>query len=319
MTIKPPKHIFKILGLRALYLLLLPILIWGIIAPSGIRAAIANNAWSISFIKHIFEPTQVAEQMTAPPNTHPHSGIFLAQNALNEGDLNSAKGYLLPLVDDSEPIALAAYADILVQQGEYAHAIQIWRDLKNEAALEQAAEVFREQNKPDLILLVFQNAYAFNPERYTTHLASTLKAVNDIPAAISILEQSINTFPNSENEAIWHHYLGDIYRDQGEYIQAESAYRQAVTVDPTYKRSWRNLGLMFISINDFEKAADCFREYIKVDPEDFSGYFYLAGTYEQAGSFEAAISVYQEVLELDPDDEQARQAIDRIIGMNGEN
>ena len=315
----PNSILKKIRKFRSLYLLLLPFLIWGMLTPNGIRAAIVNNAWSIDFITRFFDPTEETKKLSAPPHTHPHADQFLSQLALQQGDEAIEDILMTDLDKPQNPLELDAYANLLYKDGKYEQAIEIWQEAENKAALEDAAITFQNQNKPGLILFTYQKAYELDPERYTPHLAKALENVDDYPSAITLLQQSIHDFPESENVAIWYHYLGDAYRDLGDYTQAEASYRQAVAVDPTYKRSWRNLGLMFRNyIKDFEQAAVCFKEYIKVDPQDVSGYLYLAETYEQSGLSQEALDIYQEALKLDPENEQAHQAISRLLQMNDE-
>jgi len=304
---------------RTIILILLSaIVLIGLISPNGIRAALTNNLWSIKFIKNFFALEGNTSQLEQPPSTHAHGGLFLARQAVKVGDLEQAMGHILPLVETSDRIALDAYADLLYLNEEYQGAIAIWKDLGKTLTLEKAAMDLQGKKLEEPLIIAYQSLYAIDPEKYTSAFVVSLKNQGYHSKSVDLLTKSIQDYPEAANKGSWFRYLGDIYKTQGKWADAENAYKQGLQVDPNDSRSWRNLGLMYASSNlkEYDKAAECFEEYVKIIPHQAYGYLLLGQAYESSGLAKNALIVYQIALKLEPGNEEARKAVERLTSVN---
>ena len=113
----------------AFYLLILAILVWGLITPTGIWGAWANNLWSTGFVNAFYEDPASLSQIPPPPVTHVHGNLFLIQRALQQKDYDLAMAYINPLVEASDPLALDAYVSVLYLQEDYTKALELWEKI----------------------------------------------------------------------------------------------------------------------------------------------------------------------------------------------
>ena len=299
---------------RLFRLSLLVLIIIGLIMPDGLRAAIANNAWSIGFIKG--EPSSdTPSQVTPPPATHRHARILLARSALVRDDIEQALSYISPLADSSDQLALDMYANILYRQRDYKNAVDIWNAMNNEGKLYNASRELTGKDLHDPALYVNQILYEFNPEKFTTNYASSLRNQNNHLLAISILQDSITKYPHSTFRVHWFRYLGDIYRSQGKYTQAEDAYQQGLLEFPEDSRTWRNFNLMCQAhLNNLELRVTCYEKLLGINPTDPDFYASAGETFEAFGLYDQAFSAYQSALKFDPLHQAATQGLERLSG-----
>ena len=68
------------------YLVILGLSIWGMINPEGIRAAAANNKWSLDFVDRFYDENSTWQALPKPPSSHPHAKLLLAREAIDSGD-----------------------------------------------------------------------------------------------------------------------------------------------------------------------------------------------------------------------------------------
>ena len=290
---------------KPLFIILLILILFGLIIPSGLRAAIANNLWSIRFVH--------GQASLPAPKHHPHADLFLARQAYAQGDLDQAIQRITPLVEASDPIAQHTYAGFLYFQGNYEEAFNIWGTISSELTLEQALRVAQGNGQQDITYLASQNLYRINPDKFATNYVNALTANGENQKGLEILDQSLEQYPNSRYRSIWWRYKADIYKSQGDYTEAEAAYRRALLINPHEMKALRDLGLMYRSqLNDMDQAIATFKEYIATDPQDIYGYLLLAQTYEQAGQIENARQTYQEILNFDPANATAQAALTRL-------
>lgn len=313
----PDSTQIKLIKATTLFLFLITagIVIWGILSPVGLRAALDNNAWSIDFIRQYYHLPGSRADLPTPPVTHANAGLLLSRKALLAGDYAQALAYIAPRTQSGDPLALDTYAQVQYLDGDLEGAVQTWIQLENKVTLEQLANAMLEQGRTDLAILCFRKLYELNPEKYTSSLAVTYKNNELFAEAIALFQQSIQDYPDSEYKVHWLRYLGDIYARQQKYAEAEATYLQAVATDPKDLRSWRNLGLMYSgSLKEYEKAADCFEKTIELAPDEISGYLWAAGAYEQAGLTDKALQTYQAALEIDSANADALAGVKRMTG-----
>ena len=292
--------------------LLIVIITFGLIIPNGLRAAAANNVWSIAFIQQAFPPPGESHQFDPPPSTHKNAGTLLARQALAQDDLKLAETFLAPQVAASNWLALDLHAAVRFRQGDYRTAITTWKALQRDVTLEKAARSLPGDVADDILLFAYQSLYELNPEKYAVNLANVLFNQQQASAAVDILQQSIQDYPQSKFRVHWFRYLGDFHRSQQDFDAAEAAYQQATLADPTDHRSWRNLGLMYHQNQAYQQAAASFEELIKLNPEIDFYHMLLGESYEKNGQIDQALTAFQSALKLNPENSRALNAIERL-------
>ena len=271
--------------LRLFFLSLLAIILtFGLIIPDGIRAAAANNAWSLTFIMKTAQGESTAPQdFTTQPPSHRHAGMLLAHQALKQNDVDLAWSYLAPLVSAPDLLILQTQASINFLQGEYSSAINIWKDLGRYSTLYTAASILNDEEHLDAKILAYRSAYEIRGEPYDRLFTNnSLKKANllveegQFNQAIAILSSLIDEFP--------HH--GWLYSGLARAYWLNRQPDQALAV---IEQGW--------DIN-----------------MDNARYYITAGQYyEELGLIEQALNAYHTALAINPDDRDALQGIERLM------
>ena len=271
---------------KILLLLLLILITFGLIAPNGLRSAIANNLWSIKFVRANEDQTPPTSEVSPPPATHPHAGLLLAHHALQQNDINLANIVLQPLVEESEPLALDTYAEIQYLQGNYEKSIEVWGYLGDFKKLEYAAGDLASKGELDLVILAFQNAYKIRPKAYAKGL---------------VIYKMQKVLPLMQSQ---------------HYEEAIEAYQNLINEFPDIGRPYTNLALAYMQNQQPEQALDVIEKGWLLN-QDYP-YFYVvaAEIYTQNGNIEKAINAYQTALNINPKYEQAKISLEKLLGSN---
>jgi len=95
--------------------------------------------------------------------------------------------------------------------------------------------------------------------------------------------------------------LGNCYFRMGDNESAQTHYRKALTLEPTFAPAWRNLGLTLARMNQPREAADLLEKYLAVNPEPTLVEI-LADLHVSAGTPDRAIPLYEQHLQAHPGD-----------------
>lgn len=334
-----------------LFIILAGVVSWGFITPNGIRAAFANNLWSLKFMQNYYGSDSSEVEFPEPPKMYVNSGLFLASQAMRQNNLEQAKIYLTPLVEKGDLVALNNYAEILYLQEDYAGAFAIWERTGNILRLHGVVNEAAESDALPLRSLAYQSLYRLDPERYTFPYADSLNGINDYRSAVSVLENSIRIYNDSDSYAIWLKYLGDTYRSQKIWREAEKYYQQILFEQPgNWQVAMSLCTLLYDQNNDLEKLDACLvavespssengtrfyeisRFYwqigqkdravqavelaVQFSPTDIDLLLQAGGFYEQVGLPQRALAAYNAVVVLDSNNDTALNAIDRLTDSN---
>jgi tetratricopeptide (TPR) repeat protein len=97
--------------------------------------------------------------------------------------------------------------------------------------------------------------------------------------------------------------LGNLLKSHlGRYDEAESAYRQAIALDPKDARPWNNLGnLLQDHLGRYDEAESAYRQAIALDPKDADPWNNLGNLLQDhLGRYDEAESTYRQAIALDP-------------------
>ena len=125
--------------------------------------------------------------------------------------------------------------------------------------------------------------------------------------AVEALQKAIALCPEEKQYQpyVW---LGHVYKDMGQYQQAESWYRKALTVAPPDDADfWIFLASNYFYMGDIQQAEENVRKAIVCsEGRRDEAYYNLGGYLLVQQRYEEAEQCYQHALELDPDYEVAK-------------
>ncbi len=94
--------------------------------------------------------------------------------------------------------------------------------------------------------------------------------------------------------------------------EAQSLFREIITIDPQYTVAYFNMGLLYLDQKNYEEAINQFTLAVSTDPVHSESYFFRGISKELQGNKNAAIADYQQALLIDPEFEAAAEALKGI-------
>jgi tetratricopeptide (TPR) repeat protein len=114
------------------------------------------------------------------------------------------------------------------------------------------------------------------------------------------------------------YYLGNKYLTLKEYPQAERAFREAVTLDPSSALARNGLGMSLLYQGRGGEAKKEFEKAVRTDPGFIPAYNNLARLLQQEGNLQAALEQFKTVLNLDSADVFARRGFADVALKRGD-
>ena len=145
----------------------------------------------------------------------------------------------------------------------------------------------------------FVGGYGINPDvepRVTSDEVEVLEKLrplmgdNKLAEAEKLLKEEIQP----ESSAILDFTLGSIQFQQERMNDALENYEKAVRKFPSFKRAWRNLGLIQTRSGKFDKAIEAFTEMIKLGGGDAYAYGLLGYAHAARQDFQPAEAAYRQ-------------------------
>ncbi len=132
---------------------------------------------------------------------------------------------------------------------------------------------------------------------------------DDLAAAESLLKKNLKP----ETSAIFDFTLGGIYFQQDQMKQALEHYQVAVKKFPSFRRAWRNLGLIYVKEGEYPKAIEAFTKMIELGGGDAYSYGLLGFAYAAKQDYQAAEAAYRNALLLQPNNVEWRLGLTRCV------
>ena len=73
---------------------------------------------------------------------------------------------------------------------------------------------------------------------------------------------------------------------------------RAIELQPDMAEAHNNMGLLFMSMHDFDSALDSFNKVISISPDYAPGYANIGNVHLQQGEYAQAITSYKKALDL---------------------
>jgi tetratricopeptide (TPR) repeat protein len=166
-------------------------------------------------------------------------------------------------------------------------------------------------------LKAFVGSYGINPQiepRFTPEEGELLEKVaplmaDHLPEAKAVLQKEITP----ESSAILDLTLGNICFRQDQIDQALVYCLAAVKKFPSFRRAWRNLGLIYVSKSKYDEAITAFTKMIELGGGDAYSYGLLGVAYAAKEDYQAAEVAYRNALLLQPQNTEWRLGLTRCV------
>jgi Flp pilus assembly protein TadD len=105
---------------------------------------------------------------------------------------------------------------------------------------------------------------------------------------------------------------------QGQLVEAENAWRKAVSLKPDFAKAHYNLGFALQNQGRLDEAIACYRRVLELDPKYASAHNNLGAALADQGRLDEAIACYRRVLELDPKYASAHNNLGAALARKGQ-
>ena len=259
-----------------------------------------------------FDYVQVAEQVADARDRANHDQFRLGLVHLLRQDLESAEAafHLLPLDSMEYRMAYWLLGNVYLAQGLEDKGLAALK--RAEATLllkELGLQAFEAGDYPRAIR-AWQSAEAVWARRgiiNTKESAAAATVYNrlgliltyegDYDAAVRAYRSYLALYPDEAASVLWR--LGDIYRVQGQYAEAEAWLQKARTQAPQAPDPYSHLGVLAADQGQWSEAAAWFQEALARDPEWPAAHIRLAKAYEALGELDLARVEYEAAVELE--------------------
>jgi len=119
----------------------------------------------------------------------------------------------------------------------------------------------------------------------------------DTQAAMAALEKAATP----DASAVFNYTLGNMHFQKDELDEATNCYRTAVAKFPSFRRAWKNLGLIAVRQSRFDDAVKALSRVVELAGTDGLTYGLLGYAYAAQGVATSAESAYRNAVLLQPD------------------
>ena len=112
--------------------------------------------------------------------------------------------------------------------------------------------------------------------------------------------------------------LGVVAHEAGRTAEAETSYRDALSLDPALAKAHLNLGALLIDRGDLAGAQPHVEEAARLDPQLALAHLHLAQLRHRQGDAAGAIDAYRRSLALDAGDYRARETLAALLYASGD-
>lgn len=168
------------------------------------------------------------------------------------------------------------------------------------------ASVYGRLNYPELELYYLEQANQIAPENKDIkfNLISFYED-NEPEKAIEIINYMLQGGGDNQEKLDLLTELAFSYELVGKIEEAIEAYYKILEIDPFNFLAYYNLGVLYSSLERWNKAIENFKFSIAVNENFSSSHFNLGYTYASLGNYKEAIESYKRALEIEPEDYSA--------------
>ncbi len=163
----------------------------------------------------------------------------------------------------------------------------------------------------------FVGTYGINAEiepRVTPDEVAILEKIRPLMGSdLAKAEQTLRKAMKPECSAILDFTLGSIDFQQDKLPEAQANYEKAVAKFPSFRRAWRNLGLIHVRKAEYDDSIHAFVRMIELGGADGYAFGLLGFAHASKQDFQAAEAAYRSALLLQPDSTEWRLGLTRCV------
>lgn len=129
------------------------------------------------------------------------------------------------------------------------------------------------------------------------YMANAYLKTGETEKALKAYETAASLDPTRDDMYV---KLGNLNFSLGRHSEAETAYRQAVALNPDATNIF-SLGQLYLNTERPVQAVEQFEEVVNLTPDNVNGYYGLGQAYGKMGDLEAAVGLFEKTIELPPD------------------
>ena len=177
--------------------------------------------------------------------------------------------------------------------------------------LNQWSSAYLDEGRPEEALKLLDRSLEMDTTFQDTYLRlmDTYAQTDDMAKVESAYQQAVELNPRSVDP---HMVLGDIYRLKQDFPKAAEAYRRAVAADPRSATAHSSLALALAQTGQRDQAIQENLEVLKLAPNDLSTLKNLAILYREGGRLNDALTYARKAQELSPRDPDLVQFVKEL-------
>ena len=156
----------------------------------------------------------------------------------------------------------------------------------------------------------FEKALLINPVNADVlyHSGLAMLAIDSLHAVTEFMPHNLEAF----------YHLGIAYAENGQVIEAEAAYQQALKINPNYAEVLNNLGNIYNNQDKFSEAIACYHRAIQAQPAYAVPYNNMGLTMVNLGKLGEAERHYHQALSIQPRYPEALNNLGIVFRMRGQ-
>ncbi len=198
-------------------------------------------------------------------------------------------------LDSKSDSAHFGIAQALDRQGKKSEAIAAFMRAvelnPNTDNYESLGDALKKASKKSEAIAAYRQAIKIEPKNYSAYLS--LGEILPFNEAVAIFRQLTKEDPNNDVPL---QALGYLFNESGKLKEAVSAYRQAITINPSAS-NYAQLGDNLLQQKKFDLAIAAFQEAVKKEPSDYI-YSNLASALVKQGKLDEALAGCRKVIQL---------------------
>jgi tetratricopeptide (TPR) repeat protein len=160
-------------------------------------------------------------------------------------------------------------------------------------------EKLAEIGKIEEAISAFREAVSIDSKNAVAHhnLGLLIRQEGELAEAVECYLRAISLVPNYFDA---HYNLGNVLRDLGKVEEAIESFNQALNINPYSTNALLNRGNAYLCLRKFDEAVSSYRKAISTEPNNFAAHFNLGNALNKLDQSEEAILCYKQALEVNP-------------------
>ena len=232
--------------------------------------------------------------------------VVLAKIALNSGNTEQAKQYLLKLINKypQSYIGHKTLAEVYEKEENYSVAVDEYiranelrkEDLKIDLKI---ANLLSKDKRDEDAITLLQDILKKRPEYYeATNLLGEILYTNErYKEAINVYMNALRYNPGNYD---LYYNLGMVYTMNNDFQRAKEFYQKAAEINSLLYNAKLSIGQIALIAGDLDEAENYFKESLKGEDVEAGSYYYLSQVAMLKGEKEKATNYMNIAVELDP-------------------